>query len=256
MRCVVWTGVYAAGFLQVRAKIAGGCLLLDDRLLAAGILRIVRKNFEGMQIDIAVGAIPRAEPAADAPILDDDFERIAATDGANGAPDHAKRVAALAATRGHEIALKAQPVAHQTCDAVMRFGAGVYASIAACAVLQIEDEQALRFHQTLRKELVNGDAVDPLQALLISRAAFGSDGFKTGSHARKFRNHVSEIVAADPHKLETVCRVALLDDHLPRREPLKLDTLFEMPDKLRRQIREHGHAAKVVFKRAAAVSFI
>src|SRR5207237_531369 len=86
MRCVVWTGVYAAGFLQVRAKIAGGCLLLDDRLLAAGILRIVRKNFEGMQIDIAVGAIPRAEPAADAPILDDDFERIAATDGANGAP--------------------------------------------------------------------------------------------------------------------------------------------------------------------------
>src|SRR2546430_10565114 len=32
----------------------------------------------------------------------------------NGAPDHAKRVAALAATRGHEIALKAQPVAHQT----------------------------------------------------------------------------------------------------------------------------------------------
>src|SRR5437870_9030667 len=66
MRCVVWTGVYAAGFLQVRAKIAGGCLLLDDRLLAAGILRIVRKNFEGMQIDIAVGAIPRAEPAADA----------------------------------------------------------------------------------------------------------------------------------------------------------------------------------------------
>src|SRR2546429_7239066 len=114
MRCVVWTGVYAAGFLQVRAKIAGGCLLLDDRLLAAGILRIVRKNFEGMQIDIAVGAIPRAEPAADAPILDDDFERIAATDGANGAPDHAKRVAALAATRGHEIALKAQPVAHQT----------------------------------------------------------------------------------------------------------------------------------------------
>src|SRR2546429_7772549 len=145
------------------------------------------------------------------------------------------------------------------------------------------------------------------QALLISRAAFGSDGFKTGSHARKFRNHVSEIVAGDaheldmverrarcrpiaapeqtdfaeiiapgqvrehhfsagivlqnlhepdPHKIETVCRVALLDDHLPRREPLKPDTLFEMPDKLRRQIREHGHAAKVVFKRAAAVSFI
>ena len=74
MRCVVWTGVHAARFLQMRAKIAGSRFLLDDRFLAAGILRIVSQNFEGMQIDIAVGAIPRAEPAADAPILDDDFE--------------------------------------------------------------------------------------------------------------------------------------------------------------------------------------
>ena len=74
MRCVVWTGVHTARFLQVRAKIAGSCLLLDERFPAAGILRIVRENFERMQIDIAVGAIPRAEPAADAPILDDDFE--------------------------------------------------------------------------------------------------------------------------------------------------------------------------------------
>src|SRR5947208_16048218 len=43
---------------------------------------------------------------------------------------------------------------------------------------------------------------------LISRAAFGSDGFKTGSHARKFRNHVSEIVAGDAHELDMVERRA------------------------------------------------
>ena len=49
---------------------------------------------------------------------------MAATNRANGAPDHAKLVAALAAAGGHEIAVKAQPFAHQPCDAVMRLGDG------------------------------------------------------------------------------------------------------------------------------------
>lgn len=52
--------------------------MLDDRFLATGILRIVRQNFERMQVDIAVGAIPRAQPAANAPVLDDHFERVCA----------------------------------------------------------------------------------------------------------------------------------------------------------------------------------
>src|SRR5690242_12760584 len=74
MRGIMRTGVNAAWFLEVRAKIAGSCFLLDDRLLAAGILGIVSQDLKRMQIDIAVGTIARAEAAADAPILDDDLE--------------------------------------------------------------------------------------------------------------------------------------------------------------------------------------
>jgi len=57
--------------------------LLDRGFLAAGMIGIFGQNFERVQIDVSVRAIARAEPAADAPILDDDFERIAA---ANRAP--------------------------------------------------------------------------------------------------------------------------------------------------------------------------
>ena len=150
MRCIMRARVNTARFLQVRAEVAGCGLLLDDRLLASGIFRIVSQDFKGMQIDIAVGTIARAQSAADAPILDDDFERIAAANRADGAANHAKRVAALAATGTDEIAVEAQAVAHQARDSVVRISARVDAGIAARTVLQIENEQALRFHQTLR----------------------------------------------------------------------------------------------------------
>src|SRR6516225_10397175 len=104
----------------MRAEIAGSCFLLDDGFLAAGIFLIVRQHFERMQIDIAVRAIARAETAADAPILDDDFERIAAANRSDRATNHAKRVAALSATGGDEIAVKAQAIPHQARDAVVR----------------------------------------------------------------------------------------------------------------------------------------
>ena len=38
---------------------------------------IVDGHFERMQLDVAVGAVLGAQAAADAPVLDDDFERIA-----------------------------------------------------------------------------------------------------------------------------------------------------------------------------------
>src|SRR2546430_6666023 len=101
---------------------------------------------------------------------------------------------------------------------------------------------SLRFHQTLRKELVNGDAVDPLQALLISRAAFGSDGFKTGSHARKFRNHVSEIVAGDAHELDMVERRA-------RCRPIAAPEQTDFAEIIAPgQVREHHFSAGIVLQ--------
>ena len=135
MRGIMRAGVNAARLFQMRAEIAGSGLLLDDRFLAAGILWIVRQYFKRMQIDIAVGTISRAQTAANAPILDDNFQRIPPANRADRAADHAKRVAALAATGCDEIAVKPQTVPHQTSDAIMRIGARVHASIAARAIL-------------------------------------------------------------------------------------------------------------------------
>src|SRR3974377_2185953 len=94
--------VDAAGFLQVGAKVARGGFLLDDGFFAAWIFEVVDANLEWMKIDVAVGAVARAKAAADAPIFDDDFERIAPADSADGAADHTERIAALAAGRGEQ----------------------------------------------------------------------------------------------------------------------------------------------------------
>src|SRR5260370_7624647 len=122
VRGIVRAGVDAAGFFQVRAKIARSSLLLDRRLLAAGSLRIVNHHFEWMQIDVAVGTILRAQAAADAPIFDDDFERIAPANRTDRAADHTKRVAALAATRGNEILVEPQPIPHDPRAPVLTIG--------------------------------------------------------------------------------------------------------------------------------------
>ncbi len=137
MRGVVRAGVNATRFFQVRAEVAGSCFLLDDGFFASGARGIVNHHFERMQIDVAVRTILRAKAAPDAPILDDDFERIAPANRANGAADHAQRVAALAATGGDEILVEAQAVANETSDAVVCIGAGIHASVTARAILQI-----------------------------------------------------------------------------------------------------------------------
>jgi len=59
-----------------------------------------------MQIDVAVGTILRAQAAADAPIFDDDFERIAAPNRADRAARPCKWVAALPAARRDKILIE------------------------------------------------------------------------------------------------------------------------------------------------------
>ena len=107
MRGVMWAGIDTTGLFQVRAQIARSRFLFDDGFFEPGSFRIVDHHFERMQIDIAVGAILRAKSAADAPILDDDFERIASSNRADGTADHAKRIAALAAAGGDKILVEA-----------------------------------------------------------------------------------------------------------------------------------------------------
>ena len=201
---VVRAGVDAAWFLQVRAEIAGRGFLFDDGFLVSWVLGIGGENLKWMQIDVAVRAIARAEAAADAPVFDDDFERIAAADRADRAADHAERIAALAATRGDEILVEAQTVADETRDAVVCIGAGVHTGVAARAILQIQNQQALRFHQSLREELIDGDVVNHLHSLLIGGATFGGNGFETGSNAGETRNHIAEIVAGDSNEFDVI----------------------------------------------------
>lgn len=51
---------------------------------------------DGMHIDVAVRTVVRAEPAADAPIFDDDVERFGPVNRIHRATDHADRVLATA----------------------------------------------------------------------------------------------------------------------------------------------------------------
>src|SRR5207253_2893765 len=105
-------------------------------------------------VDVAVWTVLGTEAAADAPVLDNDFERIAASDGADRAAHHAQRIAAVPARCGHQVLVETLPFAHQPRYAVVSIRAGPHARIAARAPLQVHDQQALSLHQSLRQEIV------------------------------------------------------------------------------------------------------
>src|SRR5690349_20309742 len=73
---VVRTGVDAGGLVVLATEVAGGGLLADLGLHHARVLGILGDDLERVQVDVAVGALGGAEPAADAPVLDDDLERV------------------------------------------------------------------------------------------------------------------------------------------------------------------------------------
>jgi hypothetical protein len=208
MRGIVRAGIDAAWFLQVRAKVAGSSLLLDDRFFAAGMFGIVGHHFERMQIDVAVGTVVRAQSAADAPVLNDDFERIAPTYRSHGAANHAERIAALAATGGDEVLIESEPVANQARDAVVGIGASVHASVATRTILQIENQEALRFHQALGEKLVDGNAVNHLHALLIGGTSLSRNSFKAGSNSGEPCDHVPKIITGDSNEFDVIKRCA------------------------------------------------
>jgi hypothetical protein len=208
MRGVVRTGVDAAGFFEVSAEIARRCFLLDDCFLAAGPLGIVGHHLEGMKIDVAVGTVTRAKTAADTPVFDDDFERITAANRAYWAANHAQRIAALAARCSNQELIEAKAFSDKTSDALMSVGACVDAGIAARAFLQIKDQKALGFHQTLRKELVNRNRVDHLHALFIRRTTLLRNCFEAAAHSRKALDHLQKVFRRDADDLHVIKRGA------------------------------------------------
>src|SRR5688572_10967806 len=120
------------------AQIAAGGLALRDLQLAGRLCRIGHGGLEGVQRQVAVRAIVGAEAAADAPVLDDDLERVATPNRSDRTADHAERIAALPAGRGDEIFVEAQAFTYQPRHAVVRIGASAHALIATRALFQIE----------------------------------------------------------------------------------------------------------------------
>ena len=122
----------------------------------------------------------------------------------------------------------------------MRIGAGIDACIAARAILQIQNQQALRFHQSLREELIDGEVVNHLHALLICRAAFGGNGLETGSNAGETRNHIAEIIAGDSNEFDVIESSASRGSNAAAEEPDFAEVVAA------REIRENHLAAGII----------
>ena len=138
--------------------------------------------------------------------------------------------------------LEAQAVADQSRDAVVSVRAGVHAGIAARAALEVKDKEALRFHEPLRKELVDGHAFDHLQTLLILRAALCGDFFEALADGGKLFDHLAKIFVRDAHEFDVIERRASGCPHTAA-EKTDLAEIIAA-----REIRENEFAAGIVFR--------
>ena len=140
-RCAASCGtrVDAARLLVLHAQVAAGRLLpRRTRSCRDGCAGSALVDLERVHVQVAVGTVARAQAAADAPVLDDDLERVAPADRADRTADHAQRIAALAARGGDQVLVEPQPFADQPRHAVVRVRARPHALVAARALLEIE----------------------------------------------------------------------------------------------------------------------
>jgi len=97
-----------------------------------------------VHLDRAIGTVLGTLLAADAPVLDDNVEVIAATDRANRTADHAHRIATGPARGRNEEAIEAFAVEEEPRSTVgMRFDTLLHALIAARAAIQVDQHQLL-----------------------------------------------------------------------------------------------------------------
>src|SRR5262249_15031193 len=156
------TRVHTGRLPEPGRKIAGGSLGPDHRSRRAP-WNLRRAGFDGerMHVDVAVGALLGAPPAADAPVFDDDLQRVLPPDRAYGADDHASGLAPGAEGRGPEILVVAQAVPDQPGDAVVSVGTRAHAGVAPRASLEIDQQEILGLHQALAQEFVERYALEP-----------------------------------------------------------------------------------------------
>ena len=204
MSGIVRTGVNATRFGVVVAQVAGcGFYAYASDFLSrvCGIIKLCGKR---MKVDVSVGTIVRAQAATDTPVFDDDLKSIAAPNRADRATDHAERIAALAARSGHQVLIEAQTLADQSADALMCVGTGPHALVATRALLQVENEEALRFHQSLGEELVYGNVLRLDRVAQILFDPLAGNGSQFVANFWKAIKHELEIFARDAHDFHMV----------------------------------------------------
>ena len=107
-----------------------------------------------MHVNVSVRAKLRAFAAADAPILDDDLEVFFPPDGTDRALRHTEWIPARAASGGDEILIITQAITEQTRNPIVRLCASLHAGIATRAISEIDQEEVLRFKESLIQVIV------------------------------------------------------------------------------------------------------
>src|SRR4029077_12753238 len=146
------------------------------------------------QVDVAVGTILGAQSATDAPILDNHFQRAPAPNRPYRAAHHAQRIETLAAGSGHKIMVETQALANQSRYAIMCIRTRAHTGIAASAVIQIEQQKALRLYQALLEEIIERNTSRQGEPLLIHLRAFLLDCFQFLTDIGKLLDHAIEVV--------------------------------------------------------------
>src|SRR5688572_369504 len=194
-----------------------------------------------MHRDVSVRAIARAQAATDAPVLDDDLERVPPPNRSDRTPDHAQRIAALAARRRNQVFVEPQTLADKTRHAVVRIGARVDTFIAARALLEIEDEQALRLHQTLSQEIIQLGRIRRLLSRAVLREPLLRNALELCANRREGTDHLAEVLARNADCFDMVERAARSRAHAAAEQA----DLAEVAAS--RDVREHEIAAGMHF---------
>src|SRR5450755_2721330 len=160
MRRVVRAGIHTTRLGQIGTQIARCGLIADFGFALIGA-------WNRVHIDVPVWAVFCAQATTYTPVFDHYFQRVPPPDGAYRTSHHAQRVAALTAGSRHQIFVISQPLTNQPRHTVVRVGAGARTLIATRTFLQIEYQQALRFHQPLRQEAIERHTYRGLETLLV-----------------------------------------------------------------------------------------
>src|SRR4051812_32907989 len=216
---IVRTRVNTTWLGKIMAQVARCSFVYHVRLLRNPFLVEAGHHRKFLQIDVAVRAAFDTRSAANAPIFNDDFQRSFAADGADGTAHHAQRIAAVPAGGCDQEAVEAQAVADQAGHSIVSVGTSLHALITTRAAIQIQHQQALRLHQPLCEELINGDGADLPEALMVFlQPKFGGFAYAC-VNLGEFPQHLVEVFPRYAHHLYVVERRASRGANAAAEEP-------------------------------------